>query len=174
MMRSLYILLPLCLSLWCNRLPAQRVIIAGKTDKAKKAFVPPVYLGNSDYSGGLIKKKVFDSLLRQGLKSRDSLGNTYRPIGFDFSYAERNLYEDSAANLVVLTDFSSEYCTGDTLSADISTSTENAQSIYQRTKAGDTAYFDHIKLHILPGNVIFSGRDTLPILGRGMKFVIVK
>ena len=169
MRRSVNIILFVCLAGFCLNLLAQ-----AKNSKPKKLFVPPVYLGNSDYSDGPIKKTLFDSLLKQGLKSHDSLGNIYRVIGFDFSYAERNLYEDSVANLIVLTDFSSEYCPGDTISADISRSTENSESIYKRTKGGDTVYFDHIRLSVLPGNKILSANDTLPVLGKGMKFVIIK
>ena len=142
--------------------------------KTTKVFMPPVYLGNSGYTGGAIRKAEFDQLLKQGLQAHDSLGNKYRIVGFDFSYAERNLYEDSSANLVLLADFSSEYCTGDTISSDISQSTEDKPSLYDRTKAGDTAYFSNILLTTCPGNTILTIPDTVTILGRDMKFVITK
>jgi hypothetical protein len=163
--------------LFCLKLLAQQPAKSKATkgsSTAKKIFIPPVYLGHSQMSGGPIKKKLFDSLLKQGLVAQDSLGNKYRIAGFDFSYAERSLYEDEGGNLQILTDFQSEYCKGDTLPAYLSLNTENAAGIYERTKWGDTAYFDRIRLFPLPGNKMFPIIDTLPILGRGMKFILVK
>ena len=177
MRRAINIFTITFLTVCCLKLFAQQIAgkAAAKTnEKPRKLFIPPVYLGHSAYSGGAIRKQLFDSLLKQGLSAHDSLGNIYRVAGFDFSYAERNLYEDSVANLVVLTDFQSEYCPGDTISLDLSLATETSPSIYQRTKAGDTVYFDHIRLFAQHGNKIFPSLDTLPILGRGMKFTITK
>src|ERR1700733_2224366 len=74
-------------------------------NKSVHVFKPPVYLGHSEYTGGPIKKEVFNNLMKQGLTSHDSLGNHYRILGFDFGYAERKLYEDSVGNLVTLVDF---------------------------------------------------------------------
>jgi hypothetical protein len=145
--------------------PAQKV--PEKTEAAPKVvrnFLPDVYLGASDYRGGVIRKPAFDSLLKMGLRSRDSLGNKYQVQGFDFTYGERNIYEDSAANLQLITDYQLEYCPGDTVSRGISS------SIYERTKAGDTIFIDKIRVARLRGDV----PDSITIVGRPMKCVIVK
>lgn len=117
------------------------------------------YLGRSDKHGGAITKDEFDKLLKQGLTAKDSLGYTYRVDGFNFSYAERNLYEDSVGNLMILTDFLSEFCTGDTVSPAV------ANNIYFKTKAGDTAYFESVKVALPDGR-------KLP--ARSMKFLLTK
>ncbi|MGZ7142769.1 hypothetical protein ACXWOE_10135, partial [Streptococcus pyogenes] len=67
-----------------------------------------------------------------------------RVAGFIFNYKERNIYEDSVGNIIPVTDLLMEYCPGDTLTPAISA------SIYQRTKRGDTAYFDDIRV-VWPG-----------------------
>lgn len=139
-------------------------------DKApsKKILRPNVYLDSSNYSGGEIQKKELDDLLKKQLTARDSSGNYYKVIGFDFTYAERNLYEDSIGNSQVLVDYMNEYCLGDTITADI------LASIFDRTKAGDTIFIDHIQLIPYPGNVTLSPADTAVIAGKGLKCVIVK
>ncbi|RYZ52983.1 MAG: hypothetical protein EOP49_08240, partial [Sphingobacteriales bacterium] len=115
-----------------------------KEDGKKKAAEsrPPqhvaAYLGNSQIREGRVSKKVFDSLIRQGVRAMDSSGKTYTVEGFTFNYGERNLYEDSVGRLMILTDFVSEYCPGDTLTQGLT------KNILQRTKAGDTAIIDQI------------------------------
>jgi hypothetical protein len=132
--------------------------------KPKKIFMPQAYLGNSDYKGGIIPKELLGNLLKQGLTSRDSLGNKYKVVGFEFVYAERMLYEDSVGNLMVNVDYLSEYCTGDTLSAGIT------NNIYERMKSGDSAFFNKIEvLKTKPGEA-----GGTVIMGKGMKFAITK
>ncbi len=145
-----------------------------------KVFNPPVYFGNSDYKGGPIQKEMFAELLMQGLTSHDSLGNKYKVIGFDFSFAEHKVYEDEAGNLMKLVDFASEYCPGDTISRDLSTNSDTtadgevALSIYNRVKPGDTVYFDHIMVQKRGRNSLLSIPDSVSISGRPIKCVIVK
>ena len=146
----------------------------------KRIFQPTVYLGSSTYHSGPISKDVFNNLLKQGLTSHDSLGNRYRVAGFDFSYSERKLYEDSVGNIIPVMDLSSQYCPGDTVSRDISTtrvsfddSSDVSRSIYERTKPGDTVYFDHIRV-VRYINATQSLPDSAAISGKGMKFVITK
>src|SRR5690606_31392253 len=88
-------------------------------DNGKKNTVPAItsYLGHSDYSGGMISKKVFDSLLSQGLTAKDSTDSNYKVVEFTFGYGERNLYEDPNGKLVIMTDYVSDICIGDTLSS---------------------------------------------------------
>jgi hypothetical protein len=138
--RLLLIVIGLCLtvSLW-----AQSSKTKEEQEKEKNKFPGyAVFLGNSGISGGTLAlpKRVFDSLIKQGLTAKDSMGNPFKFYGFVFTYGERNLYEDSVGNLLVLTDNLMEYCQGNTLSENI------ASSLFQRTKRGDTAYIDEITL----------------------------
>jgi hypothetical protein len=140
---------------------------AKSTGTHKFFVIPRTYIGGT-YSGGPITKIEFDQLLKKGFTAHDTLGNNYRIVGFDFTYAERNLYEDSIGNLQVLVDYLNEYCPGDTVSTGIS------NSIYDRIKPGDTVFIDHVQLRALPGNTLFSPGDSLALSGKGMKCVIVK
>lgn len=137
---------------------------AGQKDTAgKKPYKPPTYpvfLGKSLSGADLkISKKDFDTYMKQGLTAKDSSGQPMQFHGFMFTYGERNLYEDSAGSLIVLTDLMAEYCFGDTLSANISS------NLYQRSKAGDTAYIDDIQL------VDVHGKSKL---GRSMRIILTK
>ena len=98
------------------------------------------YLGHSNLRDGKISKKVFDSLLKQGITAKDSLGFTYTPDEFVFNYGERALYEDSVGNPMILTDMLQEYCLGDTITPVLKL------NIFKRTKSGDTAYIENIKV----------------------------
>lgn len=125
--------------------------------------MPQAYLGNSDYKGGLIKREEFARLLKDGIKARDSAGNKYAVTGFEFIYGERQMYEDSAGRPMVMFDYLSEYCPGDTLSRGI------RASLFERLKAGDTAYFDRVQvLRTKPGEA-----GTV-IMGKGMKFALTR
>lgn len=126
-------------SLWAQ--PKARYDSGNGDDKAKDTTKPkkkklPVFLGNSNISGGDISKHVFDSLLKQGLTAKDTAGFISKVTGFMFTYAELKLYEDEVGKLIWLMDYQSEYCEGDTINKNI------ASSIYDRTKVGDTVYFD--------------------------------
>ncbi|MBL7718305.1 MAG: hypothetical protein JNL72_05660 [Flavipsychrobacter sp.] len=130
--------------------------------KAAKAPTYPVFLGNSNISGKelTLPKRVFDSLMLQGLTARDSAGNPLQFHGFVFTYGERNLYEDSVGNLIVLTDWLTEYCPGNKLAENVINN-----NFLQRTKGGDTAYIDEVKL--------VDDKDRSK-LGRGMRIVLTK
>ena len=181
--RTITIFLPIFLLAVCFNLSGQQKASSkppanGKA--TKRLLMPAVYLGNSDYKGGPITKEKFATLMRQGLTSRDSLGNKYHVVGFDFGYAERKVYEDSVGNLMRVVDFASEYCTGDTLGPDLTrtgdTTTEGevSYSIYDRAKPGDTLFFDHVMVEKKGRNSLLSIADTVPIAAKGIKCVIVK
>lgn len=172
MIRTAKILLPVLMLVFGANLCAQQAA-KGKADgkqpnNGKKIIVPMVYLGHSKNTGGPIKKSEFDELLKQGLTSADSLGNNYKVVGFQFSYAERNVYEDSMGNLQMMMDYSYEFCPGDTITSSISS------SIYDRTKPGDTLYFDRVSLVKLPKKQGDAVSESNPVAGRAMKFYIVK
>jgi hypothetical protein len=134
----------------------------------RKILKPTTYLGKSDNSRGALQKNTFINLMKQGLSSRDSSGKMYQVVSFDFTYAEMSLYEDSLANLIVVPDYSSNHCHGNSLPEGI------ADSFYERIKPGDTVYMDNVLVvHYKNKN-----RDPLPdstaFLAKGMKFLIVK
>lgn len=136
---------------------------APKESKPHKVLMPQAFLGNSDKKGGMIGRDEFTKLVKQGLQARDSAGNRYKVTGFEFMYGERQMYEDSAGRPMVMFDYLSEYCPGDTLSPGVAT------SLFNRLKAGDTAYFNRVEvLRARPGEA-----GTV-IMGKGMKFALTR
>ncbi len=96
------------------------------------------FLSDGKTSSGTINKRVFDSLIAYPLVAKDTLGREHQVIGYTFSYSERGLYEDSTGKLRIMADF-------------YSTASENGklpdfwlQNIRERSKGGDTAYFDQV------------------------------
>lgn len=169
-------------SIFCINLDAQQKHPAKPQPKtnARKPFLPPVYIGNSDYRGGPITSDRFRELMMQGLKCHDSLGNKYKITGFDFSFAEHRIYEDSVGNLIKAIDFTSIYMKGDMLTPDLTTDADTTQegdlsfSIFQRAKPGDTIFFDHIMVRKQGKNTLLSIPDTIDIAGKPIKCVIAK
>lgn len=169
MNKALSICIALLLSLFSQQLFAQKAKKGSDKIENKPAVVSTIkgntqkmiypYLGHSNLNNGNISKRLFDSLLHQGITAKDTAGILYKISGFMFSYAARNLYEDSIGNLEILTDYFSEFCPGDTVSRAISL------NIYYKTKPGDTAYFDQIKANLPNG-----GQVGL----KSMKFVLTK
>jgi len=141
---------------------------AAKGKGSTKIFKPTVYLDHSDYCGGPIQKRVFDSLLKMGLTSHDQSGNSFKVISFDLTYAEQNLYEDSIGNLEVLMDYSHEFCPGNMVTSYIDS------SLYKRTKAGDTVFMDNIQVVDFDKKTKQPLPDSSAFSGKGMKFVIVR
>lgn len=112
-----------------------------KDAKAKpKAKPVPVYLGKSTIDRGQVSKHVFDSLMLQGLTSKDSAGREYKVVQFAFTYAERNAYEDSLGNPMIMADYLADFCFGDTLNAFLKV------NIPERSKPGDTVFIDQVLL----------------------------
>ncbi len=129
-----------------------------KAAKPKVKYIP-TYLGRSAMDGGEVDKQTFDSLLRQGVTSKDSAGHAYSISGFTFTYGERNLYEDSVGQLMMLTDYLTEYCYGDTLSTFL------IGNITERSKGGDTVYIDNITVRSPEGAGGY---------GKSMRFILKK
>lgn len=131
-----------------------------KKEVKPKVHYVPVYLGHSGITDGSnVSKAVFDSLLKQGLVAKDTGSTNYKVDGFAFTYAERNLYEDSVGKLMWVTDFLTEYCYGDTLTAFL------LNNITERSKGGDTVYFDQLTLKTPEGR---------GALGKGIRLVLTK
>ena len=192
MVRTVHILIVVVVvmsgvNLWAQQKAGSKADSKQPANGGHKVLLPAVYLGHSDLRGGAIKKDAFITLMKQGLSSHDDAGIKYTITGFDFSYAERKLYEDSAGNKEVLMDMSSEYCQGDTLASDIAYAPNMLQSgylndsadipkgLYERIKPGDTLYFDHVRLVKCSKNAAkLQLSDTATIAGKGMKFFIAK
>lgn len=164
MLRATRIYLTALLALCAGGAYAQKTPQPAALPKPHKVFIPQTYLGDSELKGGAIKKDDFARLVRKGIYARDSAGNRYKVKGFEFIYGERQLYEDSIGNMMVMFDYLSEYCPGDTLSVGVS------GSIYEKLKVGDTAYFNQVEvLRPRPGE-----ETGNVVIGRGMKFAITK
>lgn len=87
---------------------------------------------------GAISKAAFDSLVAYPLIARDTQGREHKVLSYAFSYAERGLFEDSTGKLKIMTDY-------------YATESEKGKlpefwlkNIRERSKAGDTVYFDLI------------------------------
>lgn len=134
---------------------------ASKTSAPKKPAGPVAnaYLGASALTGGMLSKKAFDSLIRQGIDAKDLSGGGAVPVlGFQLTYAERGMYEDSVGNPLLMTDYLTEYCFGDTLSGNL------RLLLPDRTKPGDTVFVDNIKVRV-------KGTEGL---AKSMRFVLTR
>lgn len=156
MKRTLFIILTACSIVVLQQASAQKPD-KKKTTKAVKQVAKvhevDVTLGHSSLKGGAVSKKVFDSLLKQGIMVAGG-GNVE---GFMFAYSERNYYEDSVGNPIRVMDYWEEFCPGNQLTDAVK------ESIFYRTKPGDTAYMERIKVKMPDGT---EGK------GRSMKFAI--
>ena len=156
-----------CASLWAQKKggvkhdskPAAKDTVGLAKRKTTK---PVVYLGHTNFAGGIITPDDFKAGLHQGISSKDDAGNPLKIVGFTFQYAERRLFEDEAGNLQMMTDFSQEYCPGDTVTPTIS------RTIYDLAKSGDTVYFSQVMIERRLGNEL----DT--IMGKELKCFIRK
>lgn len=140
--------------------PASKTKAAPKESaKPHKVFMPQSYLGSTAYFSGTIPVDVLAGLLKQGVSSRDTAGNSYKVVGFNFSYAERRIYEDSAANPMLVVDYLSEYCPGDTLSSAVSS------YLGERLKPGDTLYYQNV-------SISKPSMENASIICKGMKITV--
>lgn len=99
----------------------------------------------------------FQQLMAQPLCGKDSNNNVYKVDGFEITYAERGLYQDSTGLPIITTDYSSGECKGDI----ISPQWQNA--FKERAYKGDTVYFDHILIR-KPDNSSYSCRTVKIVL----------
>lgn len=106
--------------------------------QSKVVYSGQSYMGDKKTQSGTISKAQFDSLIALPLYSVDTGGNTYQCSDFTFTYAERALYQDSLGHPLVTTDYFS------TNSAAGRLDSFWLNHIREKSKAGDTAYFDNI------------------------------
>lgn len=111
-----------------------------KKKKKKKPVKVSVYFGHTDIDSGILDKPAFDSLVRQGLTSKDSNGRVFDVKSFMMTFCERNVYEDAEGELMFVTDYLSEY------SFDSKLKDHQLTYVLEHRKKGDTIIFEHIKL----------------------------
>lgn len=93
-------------------------------------------LGENGYTNGdRISVSMLDSVLSLPVCIYDSAGVKFDPIGYEFMYAERGVYEDSTGKPIVMTDYLTINVMGSTIPAFFK---EDLKPIY---KAGDTLIF---------------------------------
>jgi hypothetical protein len=119
----------------------------------------PVFLGKSDISNGFIPKHIFDSLALQGLFAKDSSGIEGAVKQFRLYYKERNLFEDSSGNFMIMVDLLTDISMSNQLNKYV------ANSLTERTKKGDTAFID---------DIIVKMPDSTTRIGLPMKLIIDK
>jgi hypothetical protein len=105
----------------------------------------------------MISKQQFDSLIALPLCARDSANNFYKVLSFEFTYAERGLFFDSADLPIIITDYTNVVCQGDTIPK------RWVENFKERSYKGDTIYFDR---------VIARGPDQKNRLCKGLKMII--
>lgn len=116
---------------------AVAMVFAQQSGK-KVVYSGSSFMGDHQTQSGTVSKEKFDALIALPLYAKDSNGVEYQVSDFSFTYAERALYQDSTGVPMVTTDYYSTTCPGGRLSEDW------VKNIQERSKPGDTAFFDHI------------------------------
>ncbi len=154
--------------LMCNLAAFAQKTTNGAKPIARKLLLPQAYFASTNFSGGVVRKDTLSKMLRKGISVRDSAGNAYRVHGFEFGYAERGWFDDSAANPILVVDYLTEYCLGDTLSGGITS------SIYDRMKPGDTLFINRVSVYKNTNRKGEAVAEDDIILSKGIKCVIAK
>lgn len=152
----------------CNLAAFAQKTTNGAKPIARKLLLPQAYFASTNFSGGVVRKDTLSKMLRKGISVRDSAGNAYRVHGFEFGYAERGWFDDSAANPILVVDYLTEYCLGDTLSGGITS------SIYDRMKPGDTLFINRVSVYKNTNKKGEAVAEDDIILSKGIKCVIAK
>jgi hypothetical protein len=109
-----------------------------KEQKKKIVYKGSTFLAGGIYGNGKIPAKVFDSLVRLPLISKDSANVTHPVIEYSFTYAERGAYEDSTGKLQIMTDYFT------TISDKGLLPDYYLNSLKDRIKYGDTVYYSEV------------------------------
>ncbi len=115
----------------------------------KKATVPQVTVrwGADTTLPGAMTVAAFRKQITERLQIVNDSANRWKIRGFDFQYAERGMYEDSAGNPLMVVEYLSEFCPGDSVSSGI------RGQLPPRVKAEDTAFISRIRIADSAGNV---------------------
>lgn len=126
--------------------------------KKKIVHKGKAFLADGKTATGTISKAAFDSLIALPLTARDTVGREHKVLNFSFSYVERGLYEDSTGKLKIMTDY-------------YATESEKGvlpefwlKNIRERSKAGDTAYFDEIISNYTDTGKVFFYAEPLKLV----------
>ncbi len=98
-----------------------------------KAFFGCSYTDNTT-----IDVNTFKQIMTQPLCAKDSSNNIFKVKSFTITYAERGLYQDDEGLPIIVTDYSSDNFTGDTLN------TLWKNNFNERLYKGDTVYFERV------------------------------
>jgi hypothetical protein len=85
-----------------------------------------------------IDANTFKQMMTQPLCAKDSSNTVYKVKSFTVTYAERGLYQDDEGLPIIVTDYSSDNFTGDTLN------TLWKNNFNERLYKGDTVYFERV------------------------------
>jgi hypothetical protein len=125
--------------------------------KGKVKYDYVALLGCTPFASPLMNKNDFDRISSQSFCAKDSANAIYKISAFDITFAERGLYQDSTGLPIVVTDYSSAHCTGDTIPKFW------INAFKERSYKGDTIFFD---------NIIARGADNKAHMCKQLKFII--
>ncbi|MBK7762655.1 MAG: hypothetical protein IPI46_04695 [Bacteroidetes bacterium] len=108
--------------------------------QADKNYKYKAQLGCTEMQGDFMVKKSFDSIVAFPLCARDSNQNVLPITGFDITYAERGLYEDSTGLPIIFTDYTHAKIDGNSLPK------KWIDIFKERSYKGDTIFFENIKV----------------------------
>lgn len=127
------------------------------TTSSKVAVILNVTLGNTSIGDSVMTPEEFNRRVAEGMRVKNPEFPDAKVNGFDFTYLERNIYEDSVGNFIPVVDVLTERCPGDTFTH------VAINAMKYRAKAGDTAVFNNMQL-LLPGGRTAFGREFKIIL----------
>ena len=97
------------------------------------------YLSGGVFDGGKLSAKLFDSLIKLPLVSMDTLNQPHDASFYNFTYVERNLYEDSLGRPEIIADYYSFDC------IDGKIPDMWKKSLKLRIKQGDTILINNVQ-----------------------------
>jgi len=165
--RLRYLLLAVMVLATANLIARQVKASAGKSTPVK-VFKPGVYLGSTGLNSGTLHKGEVEKMLHELVTSHDSTGKKYKVVAFDFTYMDRNLYEDSVGNLIVVPDYLNQHCHGDSIPSEITA------NLKDRVKGGDTIFYYNVQVVRYQPKTNLPMPDSTAFLAKSMKFAIVK
>lgn len=110
----------------------------GPEQRPKLKYAWRAFFGCMVEDSSSVEKNAFDILVGKKLCAKDSAGNLLTVESFTITYAERGLYQDSTGLPIIITEYSTAECKGDTIPA------QWIADFRERSYRGDTVYFDHV------------------------------
>ncbi|QLH46298.1 MAG: hypothetical protein HWD58_12090 [Bacteroidota bacterium] len=110
----------------------------GPEQRPKLKYAWRAFFGCMVEDSSSVEKNAFDILVGKKLCAKDSAGNLLTVESFTITYAERGLYQDSTGLPIIITEYSTAECKGDTIPA------QWIADFRERSYRGDTVYFDRV------------------------------